>query len=222
MNPIYFSSKFFTKKQVKNIVATLIISVSWNMLGSAYSTPFIKVAKASELEPSELVWYNNTEITSSSPDMIVTSTQPIKNTDTTDYSDLKAVNSDDNDDIPKTETKIRKIKSTKLMNVSAYNVGDIYQCDGDPCTSANGENICLALERGYKRCAANFVPFGTILNIEGYGDCVVTDRMNSRYQNHVDIAMAKDQKQIALKFGRKNLKVSIIEMKELESKLASR
>lgn len=97
-----------------------------------------------------------------------------------------------------------------IKSVSAYNVGDVNQCDSTPCTSANGENICLALDLGYKRCAANFVPFGTLLEIEGYGRCLVTDRMNSRFSNHVDIAMRKDEKTEALKFGRRNLNIKII------------
>lgn len=97
-----------------------------------------------------------------------------------------------------------------VKTISAYNVGDPNQCDDSPCTAANGENICLALELGYKRCAANFVPFGTILEIEGYGRCLVTDRMNSRYSNHIDIAMKKTEKSEALKFGRQKLNIKII------------
>lgn len=97
-----------------------------------------------------------------------------------------------------------------IKGISAYNAGDPYQCDNSPCIAANGENICLALELGYKRCAANFVPFGTILEIEGYGRCLVVDRMNSRFSNHVDIAMKKTEKKEALKFGRRKLKVHIV------------
>ena len=102
-------------------------------------------------------------------------------------------------------------KVMAVIEVSAYNVGDINQCSGDPCISANGENICLAINIGYKRCAANFVSFGTKLEIEGYGICVVTDRMNSRYKNRVDIAMSFKDLEKAKEFGVKNLKVSIIQ-----------
>lgn len=97
-----------------------------------------------------------------------------------------------------------------IRNISAYNIGDINQCSDDPCISANGENICLALEKGYKRCAANFAPFGTLLDIQHYGICMVTDRMNSRYSQSVDIAMKFDEKERALNFGRQKLSVRII------------
>lgn len=97
-----------------------------------------------------------------------------------------------------------------IREVTAYNVGDPEQNYGNPCISANGENICVAINTGFKRCAANFVPFGTQLYIATYGVCTVTDRMNSRYRNRVDIAMKKTEKDKALQFGLKKLKVTIL------------
>ena len=100
-----------------------------------------------------------------------------------------------------------------IREVTAYNVGDPKQNYGNPCISANGENICAALNKGLRRCAANFVPFGTKLSIERFGFCTVTDRMNKRYKNRVDIAMKPNEKQRALRFGLKRLKVKIINLK---------
>ena len=97
-----------------------------------------------------------------------------------------------------------------IREVTAYNVGDPKQNHGNPCISANGENICVALDLGLKRCAANFVPFGTQLYIDHYGVCTVTDRMNRRYRNRVDIAMKVTEKDKALQFGVKKLKVTIL------------
>ena len=97
-----------------------------------------------------------------------------------------------------------------IREVTAYNVGDPKQNYGDPCISANGENICAALNLGLKRCAANFVPFGTQLYIANYGVCTVTDRMNRRYKNRVDIAMKVTEKDKALQFGLEKLKVIIL------------
>jgi len=97
-----------------------------------------------------------------------------------------------------------------IREVTAYNVGDPKQNHGNPCISANGENICAALNLGFKRCAANFVPFGTQLYIDHYGVCTVTDRMNRRYRNRVDIAMKLTDKDKALQFGLKKLNVTIL------------
>ena len=100
--------------------------------------------------------------------------------------------------------------SASIREVTAYNVGGPKQNYGNPCISANGENICAALNLGFKRCAANFVPFGTQLYIAHYGVCTVTDRMNRRYRNRVDIAMKVTEKDKALQFGLKMLEVTII------------
>ena len=110
----------------------------------------------------------------------------------------------------KVQTQTYEVISETVRYVTAYNVNDPDQCFGDPCISANGENICNALDLGYNRCAANFVPLGTILFVENYGECLVTDRMNSRYKNRVDIAMKKDEKEKALIFGIQKINVKIL------------
>ncbi len=137
--------------------------------------------------------------------------EEVKNTnDNAQIAQETPVIDDQVDDVPEPIKEEFVITPLGVKGISAYNVGDPSQTDGSPCTAANGENICLALELGYKRCASNIVPFGTILEIEGYGRCLVTDRMNSRYTNHVDIAMKKTEKKEALKFGRRKLKVHLV------------
>jgi 3D (Asp-Asp-Asp) domain-containing protein len=103
------------------------------------------------------------------------------------------------------------VKSETVRIVTAYNAGDPRQTDNTPCISANGENICKALEKGKKRCAANFVPLGSSLHVDKIGVCLVTDRTNKRYRNRVDIAMHKTEYHKARRFGRQKLYVKIIE-----------
>lgn len=115
----------------------------------------------------------------------------------------------------KPEVIAREVLSETVRTVTAYNAGDVNQCDDSPCISANTENICEALKQGQKRCAANFVPFGTDLLIRspktGWSfQCKVTDRMNKRFPNRVDIAMTMDEKDRAIKFGAQELIVSIL------------
>ncbi len=102
------------------------------------------------------------------------------------------------------------VVSETIREVTAYNAGDPSQTSGDPCESANGENICAMLNAGRKRCAANFVPLGSMIKIAKFGVCKVTDRMNRRYKNRVDIAMRKHEKKKALKFGLQKLNVQIL------------
>ena len=87
------------------------------------------------------------------------------------------------------------------------------QTDDTPCISANGENICRALAQGEMRCAANFVPLGSHLYVDKIGVCLVTDRMNRRYRNRVDIAMQKDEYRKARRFGKQKLHVKILDSK---------
>ena len=118
-----------------------------------------------------------------------------------------------------TKKNLSDTVSASIREVTAYNVGDPKQNHGNPCISANGENICAALNLGFKRCAANFVPFGTQLYIANYGVCTVTDRMNRRYRNRVDIAMKVTEKDKALQFGLKKLKVTILRSSDQKSKI---
>ena len=104
-----------------------------------------------------------------------------------------------------------KVKSETIRVVTAYNAGDVRQCDADPCIDASNKNICEALEQGENRCAANFVPLGTFIHIDGFGYCKVTDRTNRRYKNRVDIAMKKNEYKKAMKWGKRKLLVKILE-----------
>ena len=88
-----------------------------------------------------------------------------------------------------------------VREITAYNVGVKDQTNDEPCIGATGRNLCRLVARGLKICAANFVDPDTILKIEGYGECVVLDRMNRRFARRVDIAMRKDEVHRALEFG---------------------
>ncbi|MGD9136685.1 MAG: hypothetical protein PVH42_07980 [Desulfobacterales bacterium] len=110
-----------------------------------------------------------------------------------------------------------KVKSETIRVVTAYNVGDPRQTDDTPCISANGENICRALAKGEMRCAANFVPLGSHLYVDKIGVCLVTDRMNRRYRNRVDIAMQKNEYRKARRFGKQKLHVKILDSKNTKN-----
>ena len=97
-----------------------------------------------------------------------------------------------------------------VREVTAYNVGVRGQTSGRPCLGATGKNLCRLVAQGRKVCAANFVDHETILNIEGYGECVVLDRMHRRFAHRVDIAMRKDEVDRALEFGIQRRLVEVI------------
>ncbi len=96
---------------------------------------------------------------------------------------------------------VRKRIPGLIREVTAYNVGVRGQTSNDPCIGSTGRNLCRLVARGLKICAANFVEPETILHIEGYGECVVLDRMNRRYGHRVDIAMNENEVDRAIEFG---------------------
>jgi len=95
----------------------------------------------------------------------------------------------------------------KKATVTAYNSVP-EQTDGDPCRSADGTNICE-----FDGCviAQNGVPFGTKVEIEGFGVCEVHDRKNSRYNsNWIDIYFGgADKVDEALDFGKRELNIKL-------------
>ncbi len=91
--------------------------------------------------------------------------------------------------------------------VTAYNSVP-WQTDDTPCIGAQGTDICAFLEAGYNTCAANFVPLGTVIEVDGLGLCTVRDRMNARYWYRVDWYMGMDIES-AKQFGLKVLDVDV-------------
>jgi len=92
-----------------------------------------------------------------------------------------------------------------IREVTAYNVGVEAQTDKSPCIGASGDDLCKLVEQGEKICAANFVPLKSKIYIDNFGECLVLDRMNSRFKNRVDIAMSDDELDRAIHFGVQNL-----------------
>ena len=105
------------------------------------------------------------------------------------------------------EIKDKELDVFNYRYVTAYNVGVVAQTDNTPCIGASGKDLCELVGQGISICAANFVPLGTRLEIEGFGVCLVEDRMNARYTSRVDIAMGPNEITRAKEFGLKKLKV---------------
>ena len=116
--------------------------------------------------------------------------------------------------LPVNEDKQYEVIKTIKGEISAYNVGDIYNCDDTPCITASGMDACkwLGYNNNIGLVANNYYKFGTIIRLDNEIYKVV-DRMNKRYNNikYFDIAFPLDQKQEALEFGRKvNVEVEIL------------
>ncbi|MFH1711844.1 MAG: hypothetical protein ABH846_01240 [Patescibacteria group bacterium] len=96
---------------------------------------------------------------------------------------------------------------SREMTITAYN-SVAAQTDSTPCIGAAGTNVCATYQSGTNVCAANFVPKGTWLEVEGLGRCRVDDRMNARYYYRVDWFMDKNVS-AARQFGVQTRTVSV-------------
>lgn len=96
-----------------------------------------------------------------------------------------------------------------FVTLTAYN-SEVAQCDGDPCTTASGFNVC---KHGIEdTVAANFLPLGTKIKIpELFGKriFVVRDRTSKKYSDRVDVWMI--EKQDALQFGKKRAHIVVLD-----------
>jgi len=92
--------------------------------------------------------------------------------------------------------------------VTAYNSVP-EQTDSTPCIAANGQDICNLLERGDNTCAMA-APFGTRVEIPGFGTCTVRDRLSSKYKRRIDLYFGgRDKIAAARKWGKQTLRVKV-------------
>ncbi len=107
---------------------------------------------------------------------------------------------------------IRPAVGTRFtVNASAY-ASSPYQTDATPCTTAAGTTVRPGI------VATNFLPIGTIVDINGHR-FIVEDRMNSRYAGYfMDIWFPSTSQ--AREFGRRKLVVTILSYGEAGQALA--
>lgn len=94
-----------------------------------------------------------------------------------------------------------EVGTTFTVQSSAY-APSPYQTDATPCTTAVGTRVRPGV------VASNFLPIGTVLDINGE-KYIVEDRMNPRYDGYfLDIWFPSTSS--ALEFGRKKLTVTVV------------
>ena len=106
-------------------------------------------------------------------------------------------------------------KDTKFIThvtLTTYNAV-ASQCDGNPLITADGTKIDMKkLKKGtIKYCAVSrdllrYIPYGSVIHIEGHGFYEVRDTMNKRFNHYIDILQHKSQKN----FKKSNVRVVII------------
>ncbi|MFH1617178.1 MAG: 3D domain-containing protein [Candidatus Margulisiibacteriota bacterium] len=100
--------------------------------------------------------------------------------------------------------KYPRIVASDEVMATAYNSLEA-QTDSTPWITASGTRCRWGV------VAANHLPIGTKIKIEGFGDkiFIVEDRMNKRYHRKIDIWMPSYKQ--AMQFGSRKIKYYIIE-----------
>jgi len=121
----------------------------------------------------------------------------------------------DDEEIQSTEMTVEAtdkapVKYVKIYTVTAYNSVP-WQTDATPCISADGSNICKLRDLGDQSCAAA-LPFGTKVNIPGFGVCTVRDRLAPRFSYRIDVYFGgADQIQTAKQWGKRHVNVEVLD-----------
>ncbi len=105
--------------------------------------------------------------------------------------------------IPARQTQAEE-RYTTIRTVTAYS-STVDQCDDTPFITANGTHVRDGI------VAANWLRFGTRVRIpEMFGDkvFVVTDRMNTRFDDRLDIWM--EERGDAVAFGLRHLTIEVL------------
>jgi 3D (Asp-Asp-Asp) domain-containing protein len=99
---------------------------------------------------------------------------------------------------------VKRSKKILVVEASGYS-STVDQTDSTPFITAKGTYVRDGI------IAANMLPFGTLVKIpSAFGDkiFVVEDRMNRRYQNHIDIWFADHDS--AMEFGRRTVTIEVL------------
>ena len=106
-------------------------------------------------------------------------------------------------------------KDTKFIThvtLTTYNAV-ASQCDDSPLVTADGTKIDMKkLKKGtIKYCAVSrdllrYIPYGSVIHIEGHGFYEVRDTMNKRFNHYIDILQHKSQKN----FKKEKIRVEVI------------
>jgi len=111
------------------------------------------------------------------------------------------------------DTSKRVVEIDDKTTFTAYNLS-VAQTDDSPCIGAGNNNLCelkpILKEQNKIICASRDLPLDTEIYIDGYGICVIKDRLNIRYKgtNRIDILM--DTYEEAINFGVRELSYIIV------------
>ncbi len=86
---------------------------------------------------------------------------------------------------PAIKFEVYEIKQETIREVTMYS-STPEQTDSSPCIGASTQDQCVLWRNGQNICATNAFEKGTVLHVDKLGECLVMDRMNSRFSERID------------------------------------
>lgn len=113
---------------------------------------------------------------------------------------------------PRTFTKLYDRENQVSQNVKEITVSSTAytaSCEGCSGTTRMGINLNTYDDGKVIAVDPNIIPLGSIVEVEGYGQAIAADTGGAINGNEIDVFIAKEDD--ALKWGRKQVKVKVIE-----------
>ena len=197
----YIREEIVPLSRKQNIVLLIIIACIFQFV--LFYTPALADEAVSQAQAQEnglnSPYIDDTVTLNTAPNPVVTKEMVVFDESNPDSSTIKVIAS---------STPVKVIRVDKHV-ITAYN-SEVSQTDGDPCTTANGYNLCKNNKED--SIAANFLKFGTKVRIPDlFGDrvFVVRDRMSTKHADRVDVWMKNHSD--AMQFGVKVAKIEVLE-----------
>jgi len=197
----YIREEIIPLSRKQNIVLLIIIACIFQFV--LFYTPALADEAVSQAQAQETglnsPYIDDTAALNTTPNPVVTKEMVVFDESNPDSSTIKVIAS---------STPVKVIRVDKHV-ITAYN-SEVSQTDGDPCTTANGYNLCKNNKED--SIAANFLKFGTKVRIPDlFGDrvFVVRDRMSTKHADRVDVWMKNHSD--AMQFGVKVAKIEVLE-----------
>ncbi|QGQ44360.1 peptidoglycan-binding protein [Metabacillus sediminilitoris] len=113
---------------------------------------------------------------------------------------------------PRTLTKLNERANQASQNIKELTVSSTAYtatCQGCSGTTRMGINLKAYDDGKVIAVDPNVIPLGSIVEVEGYGQAIAADTGGAIDGNEIDVFIAKEEN--ALKWGRKQVKVKVIE-----------
>jgi 3D (Asp-Asp-Asp) domain-containing protein len=114
--------------------------------------------------------------------------------------------------VKKSSTYASRKKSSRSASMTKVRPGMTFIANASGYTGPGGTKSGTSVRKGIVAVDPNYIPLGTVLRVEGYGECRAEDTGSAIKGNAIDLAFSSESE--ALRWGRKDVQVTVISVPE--------